>query len=519
MVIKDREKERLHEYVESTNKALSEHIKQLRKFEMLPHGWIWHEDKVKELETIDEELIHDLIKLYELHREQHLPKSKIEHKVLIEMEYLFGQIRKAERVWNDRKKYEKTSEEEKRIDKLINKAIGDLSQLYWKGINEMKKKIAELMGVDMNYINDDYIKVERWIKFWDELVEIAHLTGHNKGRIFENFIASYGAWVNEECLQFTLEIVRATHENSYKVFEDPKNLNYFLNNFLRWYEFSGKLQGFVKIMKATGNDAEDIAVLIRYTLPSLDGQIKSCQHRHSSWQEIVDYICKVHITAKSALGFIPATLFDHFRFRLERASYLYKSGKRIDLSKGDTLKRFLEVVNQRGKLARRYLKRHGRTAYTKKLISDNFWTFKLDRSRIERLKFEKTGSQLIPLGGRFKGKHLVRIVPQASYDAWKKAQESGIPVEDIVKAFPLKNGTVRVFCKYEGEVFSAYKEEHPELSDDLENQREDIVNRLNDLGIVHGHLHIGNFTVKEEKGLFSIKKITVKAIDFDEAKS
>ena len=92
-------------------------------------------------------------------------------------------------------------------------------------------------------------------------------------------------------------------------------------------------------------------------------------------------------------------------------------------------------------------------------------------------------------------------------------------MEDIVKAFPLKNGTVRVFCKYEGEVFSAYKEEHPELSDDLENQREDIVNRLNDLGIVHGHLHIGNFTVKEEKGLFSIKKITVKAIDFDEAKS
>jgi len=54
VVIKDREKERLHEYVESTNKALSEHIKQLRKFEMLPHGWIWHEDKVKELETIDE---------------------------------------------------------------------------------------------------------------------------------------------------------------------------------------------------------------------------------------------------------------------------------------------------------------------------------------------------------------------------------------------------------------------------------------------------------------------------------
>jgi len=43
-------------------------------------------------------------------------------------------------------------------------------------------------------------------------------------------------------------------------------------------------------------------------------------------------------------------------------------------------------------------------------------------------------------------------------------------------------------------------------------QKNEIIKRLEELGIVHGHLHDANFCVAEENG-----KLVVRAIDFDRA--
>ena len=120
----------------------------------------------------------------------------------------------------------------------------------------------------------------------------------------------------------------------------------------------------------------------------------------------------------------------------------------------------------------------------------------------------------MPLGGRFKTKCLVRIIRQKSFEAWRKAQETGIPIEEIVRHYPAKGGMVRVYCKYAGEQFGTFVREHPEFSKEVERQRDEIIIRLNELGIAHGHLHGENFTVAVEN-----KKLVVRAIDFDQAVS
>ena len=91
----------------------------------------------------------------------------------------------------------------------------------------------------------------------------------------------------------------------------------------------------------------------------------------------------------------------------------------------------------------------------------------------------------MPLGGRFKTKCLVRIIRQKSFEAWRKAQETGIPIEEIVRHYPAKGGMVRVYCKYAGEQLGRFVSEHPEFSEEVKRQRDEIIKGIGNLGIMH----------------------------------
>lgn len=199
----------------------------------------------------------------------------------------------------------------------------------------------------------------------------------------------------------------------------------------------------------------------------------------------------------SNLGFIPLTLHDGFVSRLES---------------GIPYEKLFNEMRQRIELAKKYFQEVGFTVYTQRIIDDNFWNFEDNNQLLKRYKFEKTGSVLIPLGGRFKTKIIVRIISQKAFDAWKKAQDAGIAVEEIIRAYPAKNGMVRVFCRYEGENLEQYLKKYPERKGICFEQRNKIIGQLEILNIEHGHLRDHNFTVKEVNG-----KIIVKAIDFDHA--
>lgn len=249
--------------------------------------------------------------------------------------------------------------------------------------------------------------------------------------------------------------------------------------------------GMVEMVKTAGVNAVD---LFEYGLPAVKDIIDE-----RTWPIIVKYVLAVEKYVeyvKRHLGFVPQGMF-------VPSKDLVNSKATYDIG---------ELLEQQVYLAKQYFNEVGFTNYTKKVISENFWNFRYDSRIFNRLKFKKTGSGLVPLGGRFKTKILIRVITQESFEAWKTAQDAGIPVEEIARAYPAKNGKVRVYCNYAGERLSVFVEKHPEFSKEVEKQQKMIINLLNKRGIVHGHPHDGNFTVAEENG-----KLVVRAIDFDMA--
>jgi hypothetical protein len=158
-----------------------------------------------------------------------------------------------------------------------------------------------------------------------------------------------------------------------------------------------------------------------------------------------------------------------------------------------------------------------RSAYAMIVIRDNLGSLKPD-SALQHLEFEKTDSSLIPLGGKLAG-YLIRIISTEAFEAWRKAFEAGVSVEEILKdkhgryrVIELKSepGKIAVITKYAGEAWHRYKPRNRAERTDMEQQRAVIMEQLRALGIDHGHMHDGNFTVLVEDG-----RVKVRLIDFD----
>ena len=169
-------------------------------------------------------------------------------------------------------------------------------------------------------------------------------------------------------------------------------------------------------------------------------------------------------------------------------------------------------------IALTYWKKLGKNAYTKTLISSGVHKLRDTDSTVNRLDFIKTGSTLIPLGGKLTG-CLIRIVQKFAFDSWKKAYDAGIACEEIIRYRIRKDGSVAVVTRYAGERLDLFRE-HAQRNNNgqylqsIDDQVATIMRNLAKLRIQHGHAHQGNFVVKEEHG-----KPVVRIIDFDMAKS
>ncbi|MBR9703144.1 hypothetical protein GOV10_03850 [Candidatus Woesearchaeota archaeon] len=181
----------------------------------------------------------------------------------------------------------------------------------------------------------------------------------------------------------------------------------------------------------------------------------------------------------------------------------------------ENIKQLIQVCN----LANDLTKLNNDPVFGKKLIADNIRHIGDLKKKFSRLNFEKTGSDLIPLGGSLIG-YLIRIIPEESFRAWRVAFEAGIPTEPLFKrktgeyrAVRRKDGKVAVITKYCGvqlEWYKRYEQGEQTLFRELDRQKENIISKMNQLGIAHGHSHDGNFVIE-----FEDNKPVLRIIDFD----
>ena len=187
----------------------------------------------------------------------------------------------------------------------------------------------------------------------------------------------------------------------------------------------------------------------------------------------------------------------------------------------NSLKETFNIIEgkiQKKELIKEYNHTLGDSEYYRKLISENIENIDALKT-INRLNFQKTGSELIPLGGKFKGLYLVRIITQQAFNTWKTVYEAGIPCEELVKdkqgryrTVTYPDGRIAVFTKYAGENLEKYRFKSAEEKEFIYKERQQIITQLEINRIWHGHLHNGNFCVLYEKGIPK-----VRAIDFDSA--
>ncbi|MBI5176834.1 hypothetical protein HY995_01970 [Candidatus Micrarchaeota archaeon] len=157
--------------------------------------------------------------------------------------------------------------------------------------------------------------------------------------------------------------------------------------------------------------------------------------------------------------------------------------------------------------------RMGNSRFAANIVNQNFGKLMHPDAAVSRLSFPKTGSVLVPLGGKLSGL-IVRIIGRKPYEAWVKASKAGIPVEPILRAKNAKDGRVRVYTRFVGEALKRYVEANPSEEIEVNRQKEQILSDLEKHRINHGHTHDENFVVQIEAG-----KPVVRLIDFDQAVS
>ena len=144
------------------------------------------------------------------------------------------------------------------------------------------------------------------------------------------------------------------------------------------------------------------------------------------------------------------------------------------------------------------------------------------KRRISRVEQLKDGSRTILLGGKLKGKAIIREIDKYSLDAWLKAESVGIPVEPILKKNGkprikrTKNGSYRVSAGViNGPSFFSFirNDRNKRFIREVFLQGDEIKRKLGQHGIIHGHFHAGNMVVEMQNG-----RPKVYLIDFDNAR-
>ncbi|GEM_PF-3746575 len=162
-----------------------------------------------------------------------------------------------------------------------------------------------------------------------------------------------------------------------------------------------------------------------------------------------------------------------------------------------------------------------------------------ESDRVPNAVFDKTGSEIILLGGEKAGAEAIRIIEGQAKEAWVKAFEAEdfwlgfefegkkvfdyVPIEPIIKG---KKGQYLIGLTGKGHYSVRHRVLGMSLADFMRDPKAGynakaraarlarrIEEGLIQLGISHGHIHAGNFVVEMHEG-----KPRVYAIDFDQAR-
>lgn len=134
-----------------------------------------------------------------------------------------------------------------------------------------------------------------------------------------------------------------------------------------------------------------------------------------------------------------------------------------------------------------------------------------------RYNFPKAGGGIIPLGGKLHG-YIIRTLPREAYEAWLKAHQAGLQVEEILhvrgkpRAYTAANGRMRVYTRFAGEYLTKFIAKNRHHVKEVQRQIEQIKTGLIGLGIEHGHFD-NNLVVELVQS-----KPVVRLIDFDQAR-
>ena len=155
----------------------------------------------------------------------------------------------------------------------------------------------------------------------------------------------------------------------------------------------------------------------------------------------------------------------------------------------------------------------------------------ISNENFAREEFEKTGSDLIVVGGELKNKVIFHSITPDAFLNWQKAYEDHelwhragfdyVPIEPIFSFHYNKNGMVDVASGVLDISLRQWEKMSGYYINDLYRQREKIMETLNSLGIIHGHPKGDNFCLrffrKENGDVDFNKKPRIYLIDFDRA--
>ncbi|MFH1174524.1 MAG: hypothetical protein V1725_05280 [archaeon] len=183
-------------------------------------------------------------------------------------------------------------------------------------------------------------------------------------------------------------------------------------------------------------------------------------------------------------------------------------------------------------VAQQYYDLLGSSEYTDKLVGENADRLASQEVIFNRLQFNKTGSVLIPLGGKLTG-YIIRIVSRDAYVAWELAEHALTDKDGVLHCEEIlrdgqgnprivhsKDGRyVKVLTKFAGQALRSYRPQSAEEEAEIDRQQQWITSQLRRQRIAHNHPHDGNFTVMKEKNHEGMSRLVVKIIDFDLARS
>lgn len=216
----------------------------------------------------------------------------------------------------------------------------------------------------------------------------------------------------------------------------------------------------------------------------------------------------------------------------EKVMPLVKAG--LDKENPATQKISAEMIGHVPLEARKSLFQLARKKVGDVLVEPALYTDEeISKDVFQRIKFPKTGSETTLIGGRLKGKTIIRHLQPEAFLAWQKLYEDHalwkqegfdyVPIEPIQSYRLNKKGLVDVYSGVLDLSLGAWQRMSDDFKDELVADEIKIHAILREQSVEHGHPHSDNFCLRffrDKNGNVDFsKKPRIYLIDFDIAAS